>query len=94
MDLAKVNLARITLSPVRVGQLVDKEGNGCITSTPNWITHLIWDNATMSSRNQRVSNGINSLVRRLLVDIPGEDADSANEREQNAIEFVTEFLGR
>jgi hypothetical protein len=48
----------------------------------------------MSSRNQRVSNGIDSLVRRLLVEIPGEDAASAEEREQNAIEFVREVLGR
>jgi hypothetical protein len=48
----------------------------------------------MSSRNQRISNGIDSLVRRLLVEIPGEDAASAEEREQNAIEFVREVLGR
>jgi gamma-tubulin complex component 3 len=48
----------------------------------------------MSSRNQRVSNGINSLVRRLLVEVPGEDPASADEREQNAIDFVTEVLGR
>jgi hypothetical protein len=48
----------------------------------------------MSSRNQRVSNGIDRLVRRLLVEIPGEDPASAEEREQNAIEFVREVLGR
>jgi gamma-tubulin complex component 3 len=48
----------------------------------------------MSSRNQRVSNGINSLVRRLLVDIPGEDAASAEERENNAVDFVREVLER
>jgi hypothetical protein len=48
----------------------------------------------MSSRNQRVSNGISSLVRRLLVEIPGEDAAAADEREQNAIDFVREVLGR
>lgn len=48
----------------------------------------------MSSRNQRVSNGINSLVRRLLVEIPGEDPASAEERENNAVDFVTEVLQR
>lgn len=48
----------------------------------------------MSSRNQRLSTGVNSLVRRLLVNIPGEDPASANEREQNAIDFVREVLGR
>ncbi|KAL2073327.1 hypothetical protein VTL71DRAFT_10651 [Oculimacula yallundae] len=46
----------------------------------------------MSSRNQRVSSGINSLVRRLLVEIPGEDPASAEERENNAVDFVTEVL--
>jgi gamma-tubulin complex component 3 len=48
----------------------------------------------MSSRIQRVNNGINSLVRRLLVEIPGEDPADGEEREENAIHFVTEFLGR
>jgi len=48
----------------------------------------------MSSRSQRVNSGINSLVRRLLVEIPGEDPASAEERENNAIDFVKEILGR
>lgn len=48
----------------------------------------------MSSRNQRVSNGINSLVRRLLVEIPSEDPASTEERENNAVDFVTEVLQR
>lgn len=48
----------------------------------------------MSSRNQRVSSGIESLVRRLLVEIPGEDPDATDERENNAIDFVTEVLQR
>jgi gamma-tubulin complex component 3 len=49
----------------------------------------------MSSRNNlRVSDGINRLVRRLLVEIPGEGAAAADEREQNAIDFVREVLGR
>jgi len=48
----------------------------------------------MSSRHQHVSNGINRLVRRLLVDIPGQDPASADEREQNAVDFVTEVLAR
>lgn len=48
----------------------------------------------MSSRNQRVSNGIDKLVRRLLVEIPGEDPADAEERENNAIDFVREVLGR
>jgi gamma-tubulin complex component 3 len=46
----------------------------------------------MSSRSQRVSSGINSLVRRLLVEIPGEDPVEAEEREQNARDFVRVFL--
>ncbi|TVY48670.1 Spindle pole body component [Lachnellula occidentalis] len=46
----------------------------------------------MSSQNQRVNKGINSLVRRLLGDIPGEDPAAAEEREINAVEFVGEFL--
>jgi gamma-tubulin complex component 3 len=29
-----------------------------------------------------------------LVKIPGEDPASAEEREQNAVDFVREFLGR
>ena len=48
----------------------------------------------MSSRSQRVSNGIDSLVRRLLVEIPGEDAASAEDRELNAVDFVREVLER
>jgi gamma-tubulin complex component 3 len=48
----------------------------------------------MSSRNPRISTGINSLVQQLLVKIPGEDPASADEREQNAIDFVREVLGR
>lgn len=48
----------------------------------------------MSSRNNRVSDGIDRLVRRLLVKIPGEDPAATDEREQNAIDFVTEVLGR
>jgi gamma-tubulin complex component 3 len=48
----------------------------------------------MSSRSQRVSNGIDSLVRRLLVEIPSEDAAEAEERELNAVDFVREVLER
>lgn len=48
----------------------------------------------MSSRNQRVNNGINSLVRRLLVEIPGEDPAAAEERENNALDLVKEILER
>jgi gamma-tubulin complex component 3 len=48
----------------------------------------------MSSRNQRVSTGIDSLVRRLLVVIPGEDVASQEERELNARDFVREVLER
>jgi gamma-tubulin complex component 3 len=48
----------------------------------------------MSSRSQRVSSGIDSLVRRLLVDIPGEDPADAEEREHNARDFVREVLGQ
>lgn len=48
----------------------------------------------MSSRTQRVNDGINRLVRRLLVEIPGEDPALTDEREQNAVDFVTEVLGR
>jgi len=46
----------------------------------------------MSSRNQRILNAIDSLVRRFHVDIPGEDEASAEERESNAVDFVTELL--
>jgi len=48
----------------------------------------------MSSRNQRVNKGIASLVERLLVNIPGEDPESADERHNDAIDFVTELLQR
>ncbi|KAK6584088.1 hypothetical protein PZA11_003818 [Diplocarpon coronariae] len=48
----------------------------------------------MSSRSQRVSNGINSLVRRFLVEIPDENIASAEERKNNAVEFVAEILQR
>jgi gamma-tubulin complex component 3 len=48
----------------------------------------------MSSRSHRISDGIDRLVQRLLVNIPGEDAASAEERESNAIDFVTEVLQR
>ena len=48
----------------------------------------------MSSRNQRVNKGITSLVERLHVDIPGEDPESTEERQNNAIDFVTELLQR
>lgn len=47
----------------------------------------------MSLRNQRVSIGIDKLVQQLLVKIPNEDPDEAEERENNAIEFVREVLG-
>ncbi|KUJ15723.1 uncharacterized protein LY89DRAFT_647645 [Mollisia scopiformis] len=46
----------------------------------------------MSSRSQRVNNGINSLVRRLMVEIPGEDPAAAEERENDALDFVRESL--
>ena len=48
----------------------------------------------MSSRNQRVNKGITSLVERLHVNIPGEDPESAEERQSNSIDFVTELLQR
>jgi gamma-tubulin complex component 3 len=48
----------------------------------------------MSSRSQRVNKGINSLVERLHVVVPGEDVDSAEERQNNAVAFVTEVLQR
>lgn len=48
----------------------------------------------MSSRSQRVNNGINSLVRRLIVEIPGEDPASAEERENSALDLVREILER
>lgn len=48
----------------------------------------------MSSRSQRVSKGIDSLVRQLLVEIPGEDAAAAEERELGAVDFVREVLER
>lgn len=48
----------------------------------------------MSLRNQRVSTGIEKLVQQLLVKIPDEDPAEAEERENNAIEFVREVLGK
>lgn len=48
----------------------------------------------MSSRPQRINTGIESLVRRLLVEIPNENPDEQEEREQNAIDFVREVLER
>ena len=63
-------------------------------STGIQLKILTRNNENMSSRSQRVSSGIDSLVRRLLVEIPGEDPASAEEREQNAVDFVREFLGR
>ncbi len=47
-----------------------------------------------SSRSQRINTGIKFLVRKQLVQIPGEDQASAEERESNAIDFVQEILGR
>jgi hypothetical protein len=52
------------------------------------------NNDNMSSSSQRVSTGIDSLVRRLLVEIPGEDPASHEDRELNAVEFVREVLER
>lgn len=48
----------------------------------------------MSSRNQRVNSGINRLVRRLLPEIPGEDAQDVEERENDAVDFVKSLLER
>jgi len=48
----------------------------------------------MSSRNQRINSGIDSLIRRLFVEIPGEDPAITDEREQNAVDFVREVLER
>jgi hypothetical protein len=66
---------------------------GIATEQQIWY---IWyrNNANMSSRGQRVSNGIDSLVRRLLIEIPDEDPVVTEERESNAIDFVREVLGR
>lgn len=60
----------------------------------NQVANIFYGNAIMSSRSRRVGDGIDRLVRRLLVDIPGEDPVAADEREQNAIDFVREVLGR
>ena len=62
------------------------------TLNRNWIQTLIRDNVTMSSRSQRIGDGIDKLVRHLLVKIPGEDAASAEDREINAVDFVREVL--
>lgn len=48
----------------------------------------------MSLRSQRVNVGIDKLVQQLLVKIPNEDPDEAEERENNAVEFVREVLGK
>lgn len=70
-----------------------REAIGTCASLDNCST-FIRNNAIMSSRSQRVSNGIDSLVRQLLVEIPGEDPASLEERECNAVDFVREVLGR
>ncbi|KAA8569355.1 hypothetical protein EYC84_001005 [Monilinia fructicola] len=46
----------------------------------------------MSTRSARISTAIDSLVRRFQVDIPGEDPADAEERENNAADFVREIL--
>ncbi|PQE28311.1 Spc97 Spc98 family protein [Rutstroemia sp. NJR-2017a WRK4] len=46
----------------------------------------------MSTRNTRIANAIDSLVRRFQVEIPGEDPAVAHERELSAVEFVKEIL--
>ncbi|KAI9048645.1 hypothetical protein LZ554_007476 [Drepanopeziza brunnea f. sp. 'monogermtubi'] len=46
----------------------------------------------MSSKSQRVSTGINSLVRRFQVEIPGEDPASAQDRQDTAVDLVSELL--
>ena len=48
----------------------------------------------MSSRSQRISKGIDSLVHQLLVEVPGEDTAAAEERELSAVDFVREVLDR
>jgi gamma-tubulin complex component 3 len=48
----------------------------------------------MSTRNTRIANAIDSLVRRFQVEIPGEDPAVAEERELSAVEFVKEILKR
>jgi hypothetical protein len=48
----------------------------------------------MSSRSQRINKAVESLVRQLLVEVPGEDASIAEERKLNAVEFVHEILER
>ena len=63
-------------------------------SSFNKSTQYFRNYATMSSRSQRVSKGIDSLVRQLLVEIPGEDAAAADERESSAVDFVREVLER
>jgi hypothetical protein len=60
----------------------------------NKSTQYFRNYATMSSRSQRVNKGIDSLVRQLLVEIPGEDAAAAEERELSAVDFVREVLER
>jgi gamma-tubulin complex component 3 len=48
----------------------------------------------MSSQDARINKGINGLVQKLLVTIPGEDSDATNERRTNAVEFARELLER
>jgi hypothetical protein len=48
----------------------------------------------MSSQNLRINKGINGLVQKLLVVIPGEDPDATDERRTNAVEFARELLER
>lgn len=56
--------------------------------------HFVRNNDSMSSNSHRINTGIESLVRRLCVKIPGEDPASQEERELNAQDFVREVLER
>lgn len=46
----------------------------------------------MSSRNQRIVTGINSLVVRLLPEIPPKDGIASEDRVKEATDFVRGYL--
>ena len=48
----------------------------------------------MSIQNPKVNNAIDSLVKRLVENVPGEDYEDTDERRGNAKDFVREMLSR
>lgn len=48
----------------------------------------------MSIQNPKINIAIESLVKRLVENVPGEDYEDTEERRENAKDFVREVLSR